>query len=386
MKKAFITIFKIVAGIVSIIIPLMVFLFLGDNLIIIHDYSRLKWVALIICAIGFYISGLINRKTPLKFIPFLYISLLLFFPLRCFYFPLIVFLVLFATISLFITRKEFHKKYKSLSLLLMVGMFIYFLFSQPLIIREGRNINEDFDGNLINGKVIWNFSKEKNHQLPNDIFLDTDNNEVKLQSFKNKTIYVSFWATWCKPCLLQKPELEKLKSHFKDNSDIIFIDITLDDSKQNWQKYIDYNKPQGLQLRSKYPTKTRELFKISGIPADFIISPKGELKALGSIPLAYNLLSDSNILEGFINSRQEDISKFKTVEYAKSEYGGNEYYTTDGKNRLSEAVINIYLDTIRKMQKPKYVYLMMKGTKQHNDSIIHEVGIRLSDVKIKLEE
>ena len=143
----------------------------------------------------------------------------------------------------------------------MVGLFIYFLFSQPLIIREGRNINEDFDGNLINGKVIWNFSKELNHQLPNDIFLDSVNNEVKLQVFKNKTVYVSFWATWCKPCLAEKPELEKLKSHYKDNSDIIFIDIILDDSKQNWQKYIDYNKPQGLQLRAKNPAKTKRIIQ-----------------------------------------------------------------------------------------------------------------------------
>ena len=196
---------------------------------------------------------------------------------------------------------------------------------------------------------------------------------MKLQAFKNKTVYVSFWATWCKPCLAEKPELEKLKSHFKDNSDIIFIDVILDDSKQNWQKYIDYNKPQGLQLRSKNPAKTRELFKISGIPAHFIISPKGEFKALRPIPVAYDLLSDAIKLDGFINSKTEDISKFKTVEYAKSEYAGNEYYTTDGKNRLLEVEINNFLDTIRKMQKPKYVYLMIKGTKQDNNSIIHEV-------------
>lgn len=386
MKKTFITILKIVAGIVSIIIPFQVFLLLGDNLIIIHNYDRLKWVALIICAIGFYISGLINRKTPIKFIPFLFLSLLLFYPMRCFYFPLIAFLILFATISLFITRNEFHKKYKILSLLLMVGLFIYFLFSQPLIIREGRNINQDFDGNLINGKVIWNFSREKNHQLPNDIFLDTDNNEVKLQAFKNKTVYVSFWATWCKPCLAEKPELEKLKSHFKDNSDIIFIDIILDDSKQNWQNYIDYNKPQGLQLRAKNPAKTRELFKISGIPAHFIISPKGKFKALRPIPVAYDLLSDAIKLDEFIESRPEDISKFKTVEYAKSEYGENEYYTTDGKNRLLEAQINNIIDTLRKRENSNFVYLVIKGTKQDNDSIIHEVSIRVSDVKIKLVE
>ena len=385
MKKTSLTILKLIAGIVSIIIPLMVFLFLGDHLIIIHNYSRLKWVALIICAIGFYISGFINRNTPLKYIPLLYISLLIFFPLRYFYFPLIVFLILFATISLLITRKEFHKKYKRLSLLIMIGMFIYFLFSQPLIIREGRDINEDFNGKVINGKVIWNFSKERNNNLLKDTYLDINNNEVKLQAFNNKTLYVTFWATWCKPCLAEKPELEKLKSHFKDNSDIIFIDIILDDTEQNWQKYMDYNKPQGLQLRAKNSAQTRESFDISGIPANFIITPNGKFKKV-YINFAYDILSNSTSVETYVNGRQEDITKFKTVKYAKSEYGGNEYYTTNGKDRLSEAVINIMLDTIRKMQKPKYVYLIIKETKHDKDSIIYKVGIRLSDVEIKVQE
>ena len=83
---------------------------------------------------------------------------------------------------------------------------------------------------------------------------------------------------------------------------------------------------------------------------------------------------------------QKKIVNSKTVEYAKSEYAGNEYYTTDGKNRLLEAQINNILDTIRKRENLKFVYLVIKGTKQDNDSIIHEVGISLSDVKIKLEE
>ena len=146
MKKILITISKIILGILSIIIPFKVIAYLLSDVIRIDNYTQLKWVALIICLLGFYISGLINRKTPLKYIPFLYISLLLFIPIGCFYFPLIYFLFLFATISLLLTRKEFRNKTKWVSLILMSGLFIYFLFSQPLIINTEKYVKK---------KSIW---------------------------------------------------------------------------------------------------------------------------------------------------------------------------------------------------------------------------------------
>jgi len=65
MKKTLITISKIILGILSIIIPFTVLVYLVENVIQIHDYDQLKWFALLICSLGFYISGLINSKTPL---------------------------------------------------------------------------------------------------------------------------------------------------------------------------------------------------------------------------------------------------------------------------------------------------------------------------------
>src|SRR5665647_1565148 len=110
MKSTITTIIKILAGIFSILIPFFLVIYIADNLVIIHDYSILKWVILLIIATGFYVSGLINRKTPIKWLPFLYISLLICIRMRCIYFPFFIFVVLFATISLIITRKEFKKK------------------------------------------------------------------------------------------------------------------------------------------------------------------------------------------------------------------------------------------------------------------------------------
>jgi thiol-disulfide isomerase/thioredoxin len=273
MKNTLTTILKITAGIFSILIPFYLFVYIAHNHIFIHDYSKLNWVQLLIIAAGFFISGLINRKTPLKWIPFLYLSLMICVQMNSVYFPFFFFVVLFATISLFITRKEFKKKYRLLSLSVLIALFGYFLFSQPLIIRKTKQTSYHND-ELQNAIVLWDFSKDELSMLPNHPFQDIHDNDFRLQSLKNKTVYVTFWATWCKPCLQEKPELEKLKNDFKDNPNIAFVDISLDDV-QRWRNYLEKNNPGGIQLRSKNHAKTRALFEFAGIPFAMIINPDG---------------------------------------------------------------------------------------------------------------
>jgi thiol-disulfide isomerase/thioredoxin len=40
---------------------------------------------------------------------------------------------------------------------------------------------------------------------------DLEGNDVDLQSFKGKTIFLNFWATWCKPCIKEMPSIERAR-------------------------------------------------------------------------------------------------------------------------------------------------------------------------------
>lgn len=388
MKNTLITISKIILGILSIIIPFIALVYPVDKIIQIHNYDQLKWFALLICILGFYISGLINRKTPLKLIPFLYISLLIFIPMRCFYFPLIYFLILFATISLLLTRKEFNKKIKLASLTVMSGLFVYFLFSQPLIIRQGKSIKLNQYGELINGKTIWDFTEKKSNLLPESVFLDSQSKSFDLKSLKKKTLYISFWATWCGPCRAEKPQLEKLKADFKNNSDIVFIDISVDGDEEKWKKYIESNKPSGIQLISKDYAKTRNLFNLSGIPAHLVVNKKGEFGKARIIENAYSLLSDSVHLNKFIHRKLPkkinsfDIDNYRMVKYVELDSTNTIYYTTNEKNRLLATQLNNNLDTMRKKEKSKFINLLIeKFPIQKNDSIIYKVVFNKSKIE-----
>ena len=51
-----------------------------------------------------------------------------------------------------------------------------------------------------------------------------DGQEVSLQQFRGKYLLINFWATWCGPCKIEMPSLEKLYRQFKsDNFDMLGI-------------------------------------------------------------------------------------------------------------------------------------------------------------------
>lgn len=64
-------------------------------------------------------------------------------------------------------------------------------------------------------KVVGDFS------LP-----DLKGHKVRLSDFKDKVIFISFWATWCEPCRSELPQLEKIwKRHQDKGFELISIAV-----------------------------------------------------------------------------------------------------------------------------------------------------------------
>jgi peroxiredoxin len=43
-----------------------------------------------------------------------------------------------------------------------------------------------------------------------------DGAKVNLKDTRGKVVFLNFWATWCVPCLIEMPSMEKLHNEFKD--------------------------------------------------------------------------------------------------------------------------------------------------------------------------
>jgi thiol-disulfide isomerase/thioredoxin len=258
---------------------LSIFLF-TDTIPILH-IQILKWFPLFTCLIGFSLAGIINRKTKLNRVPLLLLALLLFIPFKMIYFPFFLWVILFSSAILLLTRHELKRTIKIPLAIGMVLAFGFILFSEPLIIKN-ENFGIDREGNYYNARVLWDFTSPAPAQLHKEAFMNITGERVHLSDFEGKILYVNFWATWCGPCLYAKPYLENVKADYKDNPDLVFIDISLDTNEESWKKYLQKNSPKGIQLLSASPTKTMVNHLFSGIPSQIIVNSQGQFREIHS--------------------------------------------------------------------------------------------------------
>jgi thiol-disulfide isomerase/thioredoxin len=302
------SVFKILLGILSFTILLFVLFFLFLKVLPIYNSALLKWIPVLICILGFYVSGTINKNTAVGYLPFLFLPLFIFKPFRFLYFPFVIVLIVIGVLTLIVSRKEVKKIYRVFSAVILAFVFIYFLLSQPLILlQKGFKVTQG--GDLVHAQTIWDFDTTPDHYLPDIEYIDQEGNLVSLNSYRGKTLYITFWATWCPPCIVEKPVLEQIKNEFIEDKDIVFIDISIDRDTKRWLKYITNKNPKGIQLNTNgYDPETMQKFYFSEIPFHFIVNSEGVFKQSNDLEYSKIVLKDNKKLQSF-------IQKQNTIQY-----------------------------------------------------------------------
>lgn len=311
MKKILIIILKLILGVFAFGLTLFILEYLLEDIIKVHELRSLKWFFILVCFIGFYFSGLITKNLSLKYIPILVIQFLPFYTIGKFHFPLNLILILFAIYGLFLARKEFKISYKYISVVPFLTLFVFYLLSQPLII-EKEYFGTNMQGDYINAKSIWDFSNNEK-LLPDLNFYNEQNKKVNLTEFSDKKIVVTFWATWCGPCLAEKPELEKIKIEFENNESIVFIDVSFDKNSKSWKNYLKKKTPKGIQLISKNIRIDQTSLNISGIPHRIVVNEKGNYKECKTLSTLKHILKQNDtVFNAFVNKKKQFLEYIPT--------------------------------------------------------------------------
>jgi len=135
----------------------------------------------------------------------------------------------------------------------------------------GNYVNQLITESKINpiGSVVSDFSQS-----------DTSGAIINISAFRGKYVLVDFWASWCRPCRQENPNVVAAFSKYK-NKNFTILGVSLDQNKKNW---VDAIKMDGLNWShvsdlKGWSNQVAAIFKITSIPQNLLLDPQGRIIA-----------------------------------------------------------------------------------------------------------
>lgn len=117
--------------------------------------------------------------------------------------------------------------------------------------------------------------KATNFTQPN-----TEGKQVSLSDFKGKYVLIDFWASWCRPCRMENPNVVAAYNRYKDKGFTI-LGVSMDSNRDPWLAAIQQDNLTWTHVSDLkgWGNEVGKLYGVSGIPQNYLIDKEGKIVA-----------------------------------------------------------------------------------------------------------
>lgn len=140
----------------------------------------------------------------------------------------------------------------------------------------------------------------KNAAMAEFDLMDLDGRKWSLADLKGKVAFINLWATWCGPCRMELPYVQKLREQMKDRKDVVILTLNIDEEVGLVAPFMKENKYTFPVLLGQSYADAQN---VNSIPRNWVVAVDGKVMFEG--------IGFGNDGEEWIKKAAEAIEKVK---------------------------------------------------------------------------
>lgn len=114
----------------------------------------------------------------------------------------------------------------------------------------------------------------KNTAMAEFDLMDLEGRKWTLADLKGKVAFINLWATWCGPCRLELPYVQKLREQLKDRKDVVVLTLNIDEEVGLVQPFVK-------EKKYTFPVLLGQAYAdsqgINSIPRNWVVAVDGKV-------------------------------------------------------------------------------------------------------------
>lgn len=114
-------------------------------------------------------------------------------------------------------------------------------------------------------------------------FPNPSGKNISLNSLKGKVVLLDFWASWCRPCRAENPNVVRLYNQYKNKGFTVYS-YSLDNNAAKWENAIKDDRlswPNHASDLKGWQSAGSAVYNVQSIPQTFLIGRDGKIIAIG---------------------------------------------------------------------------------------------------------